>query len=817
MTAGFGDIWRDVRYGLRMILRNMGFSLAAIVTLALGIGGNTAIFTITNAFLLKPLPFHDPQKLIGLDLQRKNSGGGGSSGFSLNRFEQVRDRNRSFSAVAVAADDTLNLTGHGEPIQVLVARVSPNYLSVLGVRAEKGRSFTDEEGRPEGKPVVMISDSLWHTRFGGDPAIIDQTIHLDSAPYTVVGVVPPGIQCPLIGPADIWSPRYFELTLLTPQHIRAGVGYLRPIARLNPGASITSARVEMEVLNQQYQQENPKAPDGGPNVGIVAANLQDLIIGDLGLRLRFLFLAVGVVLLIACANVASLLLARALSRRKEMAVRAALGAARSSLIRQLLIESVMLAMAAGLGGLALSVAATRSLSFWAAGNLPPGVFVSADRWVLLFTLIISVFVGIAFGIFPALQLSHTNVNEALRDEGRSGTGNRRRTQLGGLLVIVQVMLSLVLLIGAGLLLRSFSYLLRADAGFEPHNVLSMNISLPTAKYDSAQKQIGFFDELLRRVSTAPGVASAAISAALPLRPVRITPVLPEGQPEVPLAERPFIIIETISPRYFATMGVPLHAGRLFTDADDAGAPRVLMVNEAFARRFWPKENPIGKHIVVGRQPPAEIVGVSGNVKNHSLALDTEPQIYLPFSQLPWASMNLLVRTPIDSHAMANTVRGQINGVDADQPITAVETMDEFLDNARAQPRFTALLLSIFSGVALVLATIGIYSLLSYSVVQRRPELGVRLALGAEKSDLLRMVVKQGLRLVSIGVGLGLVSALLLTRLLGAFLSLYKVSAYDLTTFVFGPIVFGVIGILASFLPAWRATQVSPTQALRNSD
>lgn len=817
MTARILDIWRDVRYGLRMILRNMAFSLAAIVTLALGIGGNTAIFTITNALLLKPLPYHDPGELIGLDLQRKSSGGSSSNGFSLNRFEEVRDRNRSFSGIAVAADDTLNLTGHGEPMQALVARVSPNYLSVLGISAEKGRNFTDEEGRPEGKPVVMISDSLWHTRFGGDPAIIDQTIHLDSAPYTIVGVVPPGIQCPLIGPADIWSPRYFELSLLTPQHIRAGVGYLTPVARLKPGVSITAARVEMEVLNQQYKQENPKVPDGGPNVGVVAAKLQDLMVGDLGPRLRFLFLAVGVVLLIACANVASLLLARALSRRKEMAVRTALGAARSSLIRQLLVESVMLALAAGVCGLAISVAATRSLSFWAAGNLPQGVSVSADRSVLLFTLIISVVVGIAFGIFPAVQLSYTNVNESLRDEGRSGTGSRRRTQLGGLLVIVQVMLSLVLLIGAGLLLRSFSHLLRADAGFEPHNVLTMKISLPTVKYDSAEKQIAFFDELLRRVSTSPGVTSAAISAALPLRPIRITPVLPEGQPEVPLAERPFIIIETISPRYFETMGVPLHAGRLFTDADHAHAASVLIVNEAFAHRFWPKENPIGKHIVVGRQPPGEIVGVTGNVKNHSLALDTEPQIYLPFSQLPWASMNLLVRTPIDPHAMANTVRAQVNGVDADQPVTAVETMDEFLDNARAQPRFTTLLLSIFSGVALVLATIGIYGLLSYSVAQRRPELGVRIALGAEKSDILGLVVRQGLRLVSIGVGLGLISALILTRLLGAFLSLYKVSAYDLTTFVLGPLVFGMIGILASCLPAWRATEVSPTQALRDGN
>lgn len=815
MGEWLGALWQDMRFGLRMIRRNPGFSVAAILTLALGIGGNTAIFTIINALLLKPLPYRNPHELVGLDLQRKGSGGNGSNGFSLNRFEQVRDRNHSFSGLAVAADDSLNLTGHGEPIQVPVARVSPNLFTVLGVKAELGHSFTDEDSRPEGKPVVMISDSLWHTRYGGDQTILGQTINLDSAPYTVIGVVPAGIQCPFVGPVEVWSPRYFELTVLTPQHIRSGVGYLKAIARLQPGASLASAAAEMDVLNRQYTRENPKAPDTGSAVVVVVGNLQQLLVGDLRTWLLFLSVAVGVVLLIACANVASLLLSRALARRKEMSVRAALGAQRSVLVRQLLVESVMLALLAGLCGLGLSYGATRSLFVWVADNLPRDVPIGMDERVLLFTLMVSVLVGVVFGIFPALQLSRTNVNETLRDEGRSNTGSHRRTQLKGLLVVGQVALSLLLLIGAGLLVRSFARLLRVEPGFDPNNVLSMYISLPTVQYGDTQKQIAFFDELLRRLSALPGVRSAAISAALPLKPVRITPILPEGQPDVPLPERPYIIIEAVSARFFETMRIPLLNGRSFTDADNAQAPRVIIINEALARRFWPNQNPVGRHIVVGRQSLAEIVGVTGDVKNRSLALDAQPQLYLPFPQLPWESMNLLVRTATDPQSMISAVRSQVSGLDPDQPVTHVQTMDELLDGSRAQPRFTMLLLAIFSGAALVLAVVGIYGVLAYSVAQRRQELGIRMALGAERFDIMRLVIGQGLGLTAIGIGIGLAAALALTRLMSTFL--YKVNAYDPVTFLLAPIVFLAIGSLASYIPARRATQVHPTEALRGTN
>jgi len=421
---------------------------------------------------------------------------------------------------------------------------------------------------------------------------------------------------------------------------------------------------------------------------------------------------------------------------------------------------------------------------------------------------------VLFGLVPALQLVRTDVNAALRDEGRGAAGSHHRAQLNNILVVGQVALSLLLLIGAGLLVRSFGRLLSVDPGFDARNVLSMNVSLPTVKYADAPKQIAFFDELLRRVSALPGVKSAGTSAALPLIPKRITPVLPEGQSEVPPPERPFIIIEATSPTYLETMGIPVKMGRAFTDADNAQAPKVIIVNEALARRYWPGQNPVGKHILIGRQPaPAEIVGLAGDVRNSGLALAPQPQIYLPFPQIPWGNMNLLVRTVSAPHNMVAPVRAQIAALDPDQPVTAVQTVEELMDGSRAQPRFMMFLLATFSIASLALAMIGIYGVLAYSVAQRRQELGIRLALGAEKSDIVRMVVKQGLKLTLLGSGIGLIAAFALTRVMSSLL--YQTGARDLTTFVLAPLAFLAIALLASYLPARKATSVHPTEALRH--
>ncbi|MBZ5523059.1 MAG: ABC transporter permease [Acidobacteriia bacterium] len=807
------QIAQDVRFALRMLRKNPGFSLTAILTLALGIGSNTAIFTVTSAVLLKPLPYRDSDKLVVIDSKRKDSDTGAGGSFSLGRYEQIRDHNRSFSGITVGAADTLNLTGHGEPMQVPIARVAPNALTVLGIQPQLGQAFTEQDGRPEGRPVVMISDSLWRSRFGADRNIVGQAVNLDSTPYTIIGVLPSGIVFPLTAQADVWTPRYFEHTLLPTARLRLGVGYLTAVARLAPGSSIRSATAEMAVLGQQYSKDNPAAPDVGSNVFIAVDKLQDLTVAGIRMKLLILSGAVGMVLLIACINVASLLLSRALARRKEIAVRAALGASRMVVIRQLLTESMLLALMAGAFGLGLSWAATRSLSIWGADYLPQGSIIGMDMNVLGFTLLISLFTGVFFGIIPALQLSRSDINQTLRDEGRGSSTGHSRAQLKNLLVAGQIALLLPLLIGAGLLVRSFIRLLNVDPGFDPENVLTMRVALPTVKYADAQKQVAFFDEMLRRISVLPGVSSAAISAAAPLSEIRITPVLPEGQSEVPLAQRPFIVVEAISADFLKTMHIPLRAGRPFAEADNAQAPHVLIINEALAHRFWPNENAVGKHIALGRLAPAEVVGVTADAHNNGLALPPDPQIYFPFSQLPWGRMYLMVRTSTNPHAMIQTVRAQIASVDADQPVTAVQTVNELMDGTRAQPRLIMLLLAIFSSAALVLVVVGIYGMLAYSVEQRRQEMGIRLALGAKKNDILRLVVGDGMRLTLFGIVAGLIVALLAAPAMAS--QLFNTRARDLATFALTPLVFLLIALLASYLPARRATQVDPTEALRN--
>ena len=802
---------RDAGHGLRVLRKSPAFTLAAILTLALGIGANTAIFTVMNSLLLRPFPYRDPEQLLSLGVKDQNKDFSGT----LLRYELLRDQSKSFSGVAAFTTDNLNLTGHGEPLQAPIGRVSSNFFPLLGVRPQLGRVFTEDEGRPEGKPVVMLSDSLWRTRFNGDRSIIGQTVTLDTVPHTIVGVLPPDVQFPFVGEADLWLPRYFEYSIMSPQKLRGGVGYLGFMARMRPGTSLASTDAELAVLNQRYREQNPNAPDADPNIAITAEPLRAEVVADVRGKLLMLAGAVVVVLLIACANVTSLLLSRGLSRRREFAVRMALGSSRAGLIRQLLTESMLLAGVAGVLGIVLSWVATRALVQWGAEQLPQGIPVNLDLRVLLFTVGISLLTGLIFGTLPALQFSRTNLQSTLRDEGRSSSAGQGRVRMKSTLVVAQVALSLLLLIGARLLLRSFDKLLRIDAGFDSHQVLAMNISLPTVKYAKPEQQIAFFDEVLRKVRALPGVKDAAISAALPLRWKRITPMLPEGQANVPLAQRPFLDIEAISPQWFATMRVPLRAGRAFSDADDAKSPKVVIVNEAFARRFWPNENPIGKHVLVGRSPdPSEVVGVSQDVRNKGLAQESQAQVYIPFPQLAWGNMNLLLRTSVPPMSMVSAVRAQIAAVDPDQPVTGIQTMDELLDSSRSQPRFTLLLLGFLAATALILAVVGIYGVLAYFVAERRVELGIRLALGAERRDIVGMVLRQGAVLAVSGIAIGTVLALAMSKLISSLL--YNTGAHDAWTFLMAPLVFLGIALLASYLPARRTMEVDPVEALRGN-
>ncbi len=802
-------LFRDLRFGARRLATSPGLAVVALLTLAVAIGTNVAIFSVMSALLLRPFSYRQPEQLVSIQVKDETTDHGGT----LLRYELLRDRARVFESVAVWANDDFNLTGVGEPVQVPVARVSPNFFSTLGVKPQIGRTFNEDEGRAEGKPVVVLSESIWRTRFNSDRNIVGQTVTLDGKPHTVVGVLPSGVQFPFVGPADIWTPRYFEHTLFTPQRLRMGVGYLGFLARLSPGKTLAQGNAELAVLNQQYREQNPTAPDATASIQTTAVPLRDLVVGDVRGKLWMLSGAVALLLMIGCANVASLLLSRALARRREMAVCAALGASRGAVVRQLLTESMLLAMTAGALGAALGWGADRALSTWGTSELPGGIPVGMDLRVLVFTVLVSLLTGLVTGIFPAVQLARMDLNSALRDEGRGISAGRARGRLKNLLVIGQVALSLLLLIGAGLLLRSFQRLLRVDPGFEADHVLTMNVSLPTAKYTKPEQQIAFFDEVLRRVSALPGVRDAAISAALPLSWKRVTPVLPDGQPNVPLAQRPFIDIEAISPQWFRTMRVPMLGGRGFTAADDAHAPKVVIANQAFARRFWPGENPVGKHVLVGRGPePSEVIGIAANIRNKGLAEEPQAQLYLPFPQLPWGNMNLLVRTAVPPMSMAQAVRTQIAAVDPDQPVTALQTVDELMDGSRAQPRFIMLLLGVFSVTALGLAAIGLYAVLAWSVAQRRQEIGIRLALGAEKRDVLWAVVRQGLGLVAAGIAIGLAAGLFATRLIAS--ALYRTSARDLTTFALAPLVFLGIALLASYLPARRATKVDPLEVMR---
>jgi putative ABC transport system permease protein len=800
---------RDLRFGVRLLSKDLGFTIGAILILAVGIGATTAIFTVANALLLRPFPYRDPQQLVSLQVKDQSKDYDGT----LLRYELLRDHSQSFQSVAAWTNDTLNLTGNGEPMQVAVGRVSPNFFSMLGVDPQPGRGFAEEEGRPEGKPVVVLSDSLWRTRYGGDRNVLGQTITLDGTPHTVVGVLPAGAQFPFVGEADVWTPRYFELTLIPPQRLRQGVGYLGLIARLKPAVTASQADAELAVLSRQYSEQNPTAPDASPGITVTAAPLRDLVVANVRGKVWLLFGAVALVLLIAYANVASLLLSRALARRREIAVRTALGAGRGTILRQLLTESTLMALIAGLLGVGLSWLATRALVTWGTTQLPQGMSVGMDLRVLLFTVVIALLTGIIFGIFPALQLAGIDLHTTLREEGRSSSAGHARGRMTSMLVVGQVALSLLLLIGASLLLRSYERLLKVDPGFDPHNVLTMNISLPTVKYAKPTQETDFFDEVLRRVAQVPGVQSAAISAALPLSWKRITPMLSEGQANVPLAQRPFIDIEAVSPQWFQTLRVPLRSGRDFTAADNGQSPKVLIVNQTFARQFWSGQNPVGKHIVVGRWTAGgEVVGVAEDIKNRGLGQEPQPQVYIPFAQLPWNNMYLLVRTAVPPLTVVPAIRSEISGIDPDQPVTGIVTAEDLMDGSHTQPRFIMMLLGLFSLTALGLALVGIYGVLAYSVAQRQHELGIRLALGAKSADILRLVVRQGLVLAVSGVVIGLVSALVVTRVMSSLL--YKIGTHDLMTFLLAPVLFLAVAVVTSYVPARRATKVDPIEAMR---
>lgn len=802
----------NLRYALRVLRKNPTFSAAAILTLALGIGANTAIFTVSNALLLRPLPYSQPDRIVLLSGASFDAAGSWGR-VSLPFFKVVEEHNRSYSAVAACIFDTFNLTGRGEPEQLSASRVTWRFFDVLGVQPIAGRSFTQEEDQPGGKPVVLLSDKLAARLFASPPKAVGQSLTLDGQDYTVIGVLSPRFVFGLFGgERDVFAPRVFDMNSITPARVALGGAYFNLIGRLRPGVAMDQADAELRVVYKQYQHASPGNFDATLNLHMRLAKLQDELVLNIRPTLLILSAAVGLVLLIACANVASLLLSRAVGRKKEFSIRTALGASRASLMGQLLTESVLLALAAGGLGIAIGYAGTRILASLNDQGLRIAD-IPVDSRILAFALAISVLSGILFGLAPSLDLSNADVNAGLREESRGSTRNRSQGRARTVLVVLQVTLSMVLLIGSGLLVRSFLRLRSAQPGFDPHNLLTMRINLPPSMYSNASKSIEFYDHAIRNIQGVPGVEAVTISTAIPTNATHSTPVLFEGQPAVSLGQRPIVDIQQVTPGYTRVMRVPLLAGRTFSNRDDAHSPMVALVNQTAVRRFWPSENPIGKKVWIGTMKnPFEVVGVLGDTKNNGPTAATDAEIFMPLPQMVSPYVCLTVRASIDPHSLVSAVRSQVAAADPDQPVTGVMTMEEFLETQSSQSRFTAVLLGTFSGIAFLLAVVGVYGVIAYSVAQRTQEMGIRIALGARNIDILRLVVVHGVVLTVSGIVIGLAAAVAATRLLGSLL--FETSATDPMTFLTSAALFVAVALVASYIPARRAMRIDPTTALR---
>ena len=804
------NVFIDVRYGLRMLRKNPGFSAVAILTLALGIGANTAIFSVVYTVLLRPLPYADSGKLMTVWGYNRARGYNTDLVSPLD-FADWRSQNHVFESMAASTDVTYTLTGAGDPAVIIGYSFSADYFQVLGVAPLLGRTFLPEEEQPGKNHVAVLSYSLWQSGFGGERSIVGKTITLDGEPYTVLGVMPPGVRYPAL--TDLWTP----LTIGPEAANDRGNRYLRVMARLKPGVTIQQAQVEMDTIARRLALEYPKTnkDEGATNI----ISLRQTISGDIRPTLLVLLCAVGFVLLIACANVANLLLARAAVRQKEVAVRAALGASRSRLVRQFLTESVLLGFAGGALGLALA--------FWSTGPLvtmfPPTIFnlsiphlekIPIDGWVLGFALAVSLLTGLVFGLVPALQAGRLDSNAPVKESGRSLTGSVQIQRFRSVLVVAEVALSLILLAAAGLTIRSFVHLLKGALGFNAENVLTLRVLFPQSKYKTAAQQLAFGDQALERIKSLPGVKSAGTVTFLPLsgwwgeRTVSL-----QGQSTTE-NQQPVAVWSSVTPDYFRAMDIPLLKGRFFTDQDNRSAGAVAILSKSLARRLVPGEDAVGKRInVEGVKGPVDVVCVVGDVHQLGLTTETTSEIYLPFSQVTMWLMCFAIRTTSDPMSLAKVAQREIWAVDKDQAVGYVMPMSQLASESLAPQRVVMLLLAGFGVMALALAAVGVYGVISYSSTQRTHEFGIRIALGARSVDVLRLVVGQSVVLVLAGVGIGLAGSFGLMRFLSTLL--YGVHPSDPVTFIIVSVALAGVALLASYIPARRATKVDPMVALRH--
>jgi putative ABC transport system permease protein len=800
---------QDLRYGLRALLKRPGFTLIAVVTIALGIGANTAIFGVVNALLLRSLPYADSNRLVTMSGVGEK-GPEGNTGYAT--FVDWRDRSKSFEQLAIIRSWGGTVTGHGEPEMVNGLRVSNGYFQMLGVSPALGRDFKVEEDRPASRFVIMLSYAFWQRRFSSDPNVIGKPMTLSGQTFTIAGVMPQGFEDYLAAnfykPADVWGPLGYDVTqpfaCRTCQHLKV-------MGRLKAGVSPKQAIAEMTAIHEGIRQENPKTY---AYAGVAIKRLQDQFVGPIRPALYLLLVAVGFVLLIACANVANLLLARAADRSREIAIRLALGASRWRIVRQLLTESLLLSLVGAGCGLLLAMWGTELLVKLSPATMLTLQDVKTDSRVLGFTLLVSVVTGVLFGLFPALQSVRADVQLALK-EGGDRTQSGRQNRLRSLLVVSEIALAMVLLVGAGLLVRSFIRILNVAPGFEQRNLLTMMVPAVGTKYQQNEQVIAFYQNVMDRVKALPGVEATGIVSNLPFGGngdrfgfhIEEKP-LPDPS-EAPSAER-----FGISPDYLRAMGIPVLRGRGFTDQDTANAPLVVLINSTLAKRYWPNEDPVGKRVQLGDTtgPFRTITGVVGDVDHKGLDDPPDIQVYTPHTQFDDSFQQLVVRTSVDPASLTAAVRNEIRAVDANVPIYQIATMRQLISSSVAQRRFTLVLLAGFAGIALLMSAIGIYGVMSYTVTQRTQEIGIRVALGAQTGDVLKLVIRQGMLLVLVGVANGLIGAFGLTRLMEGLL--FGVSASDPLTFAGISVLLISVALLACYVPARRAAKVDPLIALR---
>jgi predicted permease len=818
---------QDLRYGARMLLKNPGFTMIAVATLSLGIGANTAIFSVLYGVLLKPLSYPDPNLTVRV-WQAAPASGFARLGFSETQLVRLRAGNQSFQQLGGYAIRSANLTDQNETQRIAVAWVTAGVFESLGVHPALGRAFRQEDEAPGSQRVAILSNEMWRRQYSGDANILGQVIRLDDNPVTVVGVMPPDFRLP----EDLSIPQGAQLWLpvrIDPANLSGGSYYLQPIARLKPGVRPEQALTEVIAVFAQLRQDHPQEAINDPGYNIRVLPLHSDLVGAVKKALWVLVGAVGLVLLIACANVSSLLLARAAGRHKEIAVRAALGAGRGRLIRQLLTESALIALLGGAGGVTLAAWGVELIAKTNLINAPRLSQVSLNITVLLFTLGICLVAAALFGLAPAAQVSRIDLNRALREEGRGLAGSAGTNRIQRALVVSEVALAVMLVIAAGLLLRSFDRLLRIDPGFNVKNLLTVNIDLPASRYQDRPRVTAFYDQLLERARALPGVVSAAATSGLPLTGTsgdtvfRIEGRLGSGVVDqtTPPNRGAYghLYFWQVTPDYFKTMGIALRQGRALRASDDANAPPVVVINETMARSFWPNESPLGKRIQLfssEKRPLAEIVGVVRDVPLRQLNEEAKPEAYISpkqgLARTPARGMSLVARTAADPLALAEAVRREVRALDSIVPVFGVSDAEHALGQTVAQPRFNLILLGLFAVVALLLAGVGVYGVLANAVRQRTREIGVRLALGARPGAVFRLVIRQGTGLAGVGIGIGLGGSFVLTRYLESLL--YEVKPTDPLTFSGVALLLLGVALLACWIPARRATKVDPMRALR---